>query len=109
MSITSGIDWFDIKTIIEYGNQQISLHEVRKALKPGEHYIKLSRRLGRSDPGGMAGEIQACVESGGGNRLQAEAASATFTCRLIDPLLEQDATTHTPPGPATAPRASSRF
>ncbi len=40
--ITSGIDWFDLKTFIEYGDQQVSLHDVRKALKRGEHYIKLA-------------------------------------------------------------------
>ncbi len=42
VNITSGIDWFDLRTIIEYGDQQISLHDVRKALKRGEHYIKLT-------------------------------------------------------------------
>jgi len=40
--IASGIDWFDLKTFIEYGDQQISLHDVRKALKRGEHYVKLA-------------------------------------------------------------------
>ena len=42
VNISSGIDWFDIKTLVEYGDQLISLHAVRKALKHGEHYIKLT-------------------------------------------------------------------
>jgi len=42
VSITSGIDWFDLKTLVEFGDQQISFHDVRKALKRGEHYIKLA-------------------------------------------------------------------
>jgi non-specific serine/threonine protein kinase len=42
VNITSGIDWFDLQTIIEYGDQQISLQAVRKALKRGENYIKLA-------------------------------------------------------------------
>ncbi len=42
VNITSGIDWFDLKAIVEFGEQQISLHDVRKALKHGEHYIKLT-------------------------------------------------------------------
>jgi len=42
IQISSGIDWFNIKTFIEYGDQQISLHDVRKALKRGENYIKLA-------------------------------------------------------------------
>jgi len=33
--ITSGIDWFDLKTIVEFGDQQISLHDLRKAMKRG--------------------------------------------------------------------------
>lgn len=42
VSITSGIDWFDLKTIVEFGDQQVSFHDVRKALKRGERYIKLA-------------------------------------------------------------------
>ena len=42
VNITSGIDWFDLKTLVEFGDQQISLHDVRKALRRGEHYIKLA-------------------------------------------------------------------
>ena len=42
VSITSGIDWFDLKTVVEFGDQQISLHDLRKAMKRGEHFIKLA-------------------------------------------------------------------
>ena len=42
LSITSGIDWFDLKTFIAYGDQQISLHAVRRAIRRGEHYVKLA-------------------------------------------------------------------
>lgn len=42
VNITSGIDWFDLKTIVEFGDQQMSFHDVRKALKRGERYIKLA-------------------------------------------------------------------
>ncbi|MCL4825621.1 MAG: hypothetical protein KJZ57_15530, partial [Anaerolineales bacterium] len=34
--------WFDLKTIVEFGDQQMSFHDVRKALKRGERYIKLA-------------------------------------------------------------------
>jgi non-specific serine/threonine protein kinase len=40
--ITSGIDWFDLKTVVEFGDQQISLHDLRKAMKRGERYVKLA-------------------------------------------------------------------
>lgn len=42
VNITSGIDWFDLKTIVEYGDQQVAFHDIRRALKRGEHYIKLA-------------------------------------------------------------------
>ncbi|HTY62034.1 MAG TPA: SNF2-related protein [Acidobacteriota bacterium] len=42
VSITSGIDWFDLKTLVEYGDQQIPLNDVRKAIKRGQNYIKLA-------------------------------------------------------------------
>ncbi len=42
VSITSGLDWFDLKTVVEFGDQQISLHEVRKALQRGERFVKLA-------------------------------------------------------------------
>ena len=32
VNITSGIDWFDLKAFIEYGDQQVSLQDVRRAL-----------------------------------------------------------------------------
>lgn len=42
VTITSGIDWFDLKTVVEFGDQQISLHDVRHALQRGERFIKLA-------------------------------------------------------------------
>jgi non-specific serine/threonine protein kinase len=42
VSITTGIDWFDLQTFVEFGQQQISFHDVRKALKRKEHYVKLA-------------------------------------------------------------------
>ncbi len=42
VNITSGIDWFDLQTMVEFGDQQISFHAVRKALKRGERFIKLA-------------------------------------------------------------------
>lgn len=42
LNISSGIDWFDVQTIVHYGDQQVSLNEIRKALKRGERYIKLA-------------------------------------------------------------------
>ncbi len=42
VNITSGIDWFDLQAVVQYGDQQISLKDVQKSLKRGERYIKLA-------------------------------------------------------------------
>ncbi|HEU0296311.1 MAG TPA: DEAD/DEAH box helicase [Anaerolineales bacterium] len=90
--ITSGIDWFDLKTFIAYGDQQISLHDVRKALKRGENYVKLAD--------GSVGQIPAewldkykhlwnlAEETEDGFRVN------DFHLPLLDALLEEDATLH---------------
>jgi non-specific serine/threonine protein kinase len=42
VSISSGIDWFDIEAIVQYGDQSISLKEVMKVVRKGERYVKLA-------------------------------------------------------------------
>jgi non-specific serine/threonine protein kinase len=94
VSITSGIDWFDLKTMVEFGDQQISFHDVRKALTHGERYVKLAD--------GSAGKIpeewldkykhlwNLAQETEDGFRLN------NVHLSLLDPMLEEDATIQTP-------------
>jgi len=94
VNITSGIDWFDVKTMVEFGDQQIGFHDVRKALKRGENYIKLAD--------GSVGQIPAewlekykhlwnlAQETEDGFRV------SDFHLPLLDQLLEEDATLPTP-------------
>ncbi len=42
LNISSGIDWFDVQAIVQYGDQQVRLQELKQALKRGEKYIKLA-------------------------------------------------------------------
>lgn len=42
LNISSGIDWFDVQAVVQYGDQQVNLNEIRRALKRGERYIKLA-------------------------------------------------------------------
>lgn len=42
LTISSGIDWFDVQAVVQYGDQQVNFNEIRKALKRGERYIKLA-------------------------------------------------------------------
>ena len=94
VSITSGIDWFDLKTMVEFGDQQISFHDVRKALKRREHYIKLAD--------GSIGQIpeewlekykhlwNLAEETEDGFRV------SDFHIPLLDKLLEEDEALHPP-------------
>lgn len=42
VSISSGIDWFDIEAMVQYGDQSVSLKDVLKAVRKGERYVKLA-------------------------------------------------------------------
>jgi non-specific serine/threonine protein kinase len=95
VSISSGIDWFDLKTVVQFGDQQASFHDIRKALKHGENYIKLAD--------GSIGQIPAewlekykhlwglAEETEDGFRL------SDLHLSLLDTLLEEDASIQTPP------------
>ena len=41
-NVTSGIDWFDVDAVVNFGDIEVSIKEVRKALRKKEHYIKLT-------------------------------------------------------------------
>jgi len=41
-NVSSGIDWFDLKAVIHFGELEISLAEIRKALRKRERFIKLA-------------------------------------------------------------------
>jgi non-specific serine/threonine protein kinase len=95
VAITSGIDWFDLKTRVEFGDQEISFHDIRRALKRGERYIKLAD--------GSVGQIpedwlekykhlwNLSEETKDGFRVN------DLHLSLIDSLLEDDPTIRTPP------------
>ncbi|NUM43368.1 MAG: SNF2 helicase associated domain-containing protein, partial [Anaerolineales bacterium] len=42
LNVTSGIDWFDVMTVIKFGEVDASLQEVRRALRKKERFIKLA-------------------------------------------------------------------
>ncbi len=42
LNITSGLDWFDVQAVVRYGDQEIALRDVRRAIKKKEHYVKLA-------------------------------------------------------------------
>ena len=42
VNITSGIDWFDVQAVVQFGDQQVSLAEIRRALRKRRRYVKLA-------------------------------------------------------------------
>ncbi len=42
LNITSGIDWFDLDAVVSYGDQEVSLRDIRRALRRKEKYVKLA-------------------------------------------------------------------
>jgi non-specific serine/threonine protein kinase len=40
--VSSGIDWFDVKTIVSFGELEVSLKDFRKAIQKNHNYIILS-------------------------------------------------------------------
>jgi non-specific serine/threonine protein kinase len=41
-SVKTGIDWFDVQAVVNYGELSVSLKEVRRALRKRERFIKLA-------------------------------------------------------------------
>jgi non-specific serine/threonine protein kinase len=95
VTITSGIDWFDLKAVVEFGDQQISLQAVRKALQRGERFVKLAD--------GSAGQIpEAFLEKYRHLWKLATETEAGFRVSnahlpLMDTLLEDDPDIRVPP------------
>ncbi len=42
VNITSGIDWFDVQAVVQFGDQTVSLAEIRRALRKKRRYVKLA-------------------------------------------------------------------
>lgn len=42
LSISSGIDWFDVQAVVKFGEVPVSLKEIRRALRKRQRYVKLA-------------------------------------------------------------------
>jgi len=42
LNVSSGIDWFDVHTTVNFGDIQVSLKEIRRAMQRHERYVKLA-------------------------------------------------------------------
>ena len=41
-NVSSGIDWFDVTAVVNYGDLAVSLKDIRQAIKKREKYVKLA-------------------------------------------------------------------
>ncbi|MBW3625246.1 MAG: SNF2 helicase associated domain-containing protein, partial [Armatimonadetes bacterium] len=42
LNVSSGIDWFDVQAVVSFGDLEVPLKEIRKAIRRKERYIKLA-------------------------------------------------------------------
>lgn len=42
LSVSTGIDWFDVEAVVKFGNIDVSLKEVRRAIRRKDQYVKLA-------------------------------------------------------------------
>ncbi|HFC09640.1 MAG TPA: serine/threonine protein kinase [Chloroflexi bacterium] len=42
VNITSGIDWFNVQAVVQFGEQTVSLAEIKRALRKKRRYVKLA-------------------------------------------------------------------
>lgn len=42
LSVSSGIDWFDVQAVVNFGELEVSLVDIRRAFRKREKYVKLS-------------------------------------------------------------------
>jgi non-specific serine/threonine protein kinase len=40
--VKSGIDWFDVETVVQFGDQMLPLKELKRAIKRRDRYVKLA-------------------------------------------------------------------
>ncbi|MGB9179493.1 MAG: SNF2-related protein, partial [Pyrinomonadaceae bacterium] len=40
--VTSGIDWFDVQAVVQFGDMEVALAEVRRAVRKRERFVKLA-------------------------------------------------------------------
>ena len=95
VNITSGIDWFDLQAVVDYGDQQVALSQLRKSIKRGERYIKLADGSIGQIPEELLEKYKQvwnlAEETEDGFRIN------DFHLPLLDSLLESDTTIEIPP------------
>ena len=42
LNVSSGIDWFDVKAVVKFGEVDVSLQEIRRALRKKNRFVKLA-------------------------------------------------------------------
>ncbi len=63
-NISSGIDWFDVKAVVSFGDIEVSFKDIRRALRKKESYIKLADGTIGQIPGSGSSATNTCLPWG---------------------------------------------
>jgi len=85
-AVSSGIDWFDVQAVVHFGELEVSLQELRRALRRRERYVKLADGTIGALPEDWLARYRRLLDLGEptGEKLRLSAAQIT----AIDELLE---------------------
>ena len=85
-AVSSGIDWFDVQAVVHFGELEVSLQELRRALHRRERYVKLADGTIGALPEDWLARYRRLLDLGepAGEKLRLSAAQITAIDALLD-------------------------
>ncbi|MHB0939260.1 MAG: DEAD/DEAH box helicase [Armatimonadota bacterium] len=85
-AVSSGIDWFDVQAVVHFGELEVSLQELRRALHRRERYVKLADGTIGALPEDWLARYRRLLDLGepSGEKLRLSAAQITAIDALLD-------------------------
>ena len=86
VSVSSGIDWFNLDGSVEYGDEEVSMAELRETLQAGQKYVELSDGEYGKIPDDWVEAFSGCLDMAreDGDRLQMPEAAAPIADDLTE-------------------------
>lgn len=85
-AVSSGIDWFDVQAVVHFGELEVGLQELRRALHRRERYVKLADGTIGALPEDWLARYRRLLDLGepSGEKLRLSAAQITAIDALLD-------------------------
>ncbi len=92
VNVSSGIDWFNLDGAVEYGDQEVSMAELRETLQAGQKYVELSNGEYGEIPQDWVEAFSGCLDMAkeDGDRIQLPEAAAPIADDLTEVADEAD-------------------